>query len=141
MSKRALFIAGGWDGHEPLETSNFMIEEIKKFNIESEIVQDLEVLADLKYLQDFDQIGSDIGLLFQIADDLIDFTGDTKKVGKKTKKDLKKGKATLISLLGHKNTIKYNNKLKLEIFKKLNKFGKKSKDLKNTINYIVNRIK
>ena len=56
MSKRALFIAGGWDGHEPLETSNFMIEEIKKFNIESEIVQDLEVLADLKYLQDFDII-------------------------------------------------------------------------------------
>ena len=41
MSKRALFIAGGWDGHEPLETSNFMIEEIKKFNKESEIVQDL----------------------------------------------------------------------------------------------------
>jgi len=95
----------------------------------------------IKYLQDFDQIGSDIGLLFQIADDLIDFTGDTKKVGKKTKKDLKKGKATLISLLGHKNTIKYNNKLKLKIFKKLNKFGKKSQDLKNTINYIANRIK
>ena len=95
----------------------------------------------IKYLQDFDQIGSDIGLLFQIADDLIDFTGDTKKVGKKTKKDLKKGKATLISLLGYKNTIKYNNKLKLKIFKKLNKFGKKSQDLKNTINYIANRIK
>jgi farnesyl diphosphate synthase len=94
-----------------------------------------------KYLRNFDQIGSDIGLLFQIADDLIDFSGDTKKVGKKTKKDLKKGKATLISLLGYENTIKYNNKLKLKIFKKLNKFGKKSQDLKNTINYIVNRIK
>ena len=94
-----------------------------------------------KYLRNFDQIGSDIGLLFQIADDLIDFSGDTKKVGKKTKKDLKKGKATLISLLGYENTIKYNNKLKLKIFKKLIKFGKKSQDLKNTINYIVNRIK
>ena len=56
MSKRALFIAGGWDGHEPLETSNFVIEEIKKFNIESEIVQDLDVLADLEYLQGFDII-------------------------------------------------------------------------------------
>ena len=94
-----------------------------------------------KYLRNFGQIGSDIGLLFQIADDLIDFSGDTKKVGKKTKKDLKKGKATLISLLGYENTIKYNNKLKLKIFKKLIKFGKKSQDLKNTINYIVNRIK
>ena len=93
------------------------------------------------HLKKFDKIGSDIGLLFQIADDLIDYSGNTKKVGKKTKKDLKKGKATLISLLGHKNTIKYNNKLKLKIFKKLNKFGKKSQDLKNTINYIANRIK
>ena len=94
-----------------------------------------------KYLRNFDQIGSDIGLLFQIADDLIDFNGDTKKVGKKTKKDLKKGKATLISLLGHKNTIKYKNKLKLNIFKKIRKFRNKSNDLKNTINYIANRTK
>ena len=36
--------------------------------------------------------------LFQIADDLIDYSVSTKKAGKKTKKDLKKGKATLISL-------------------------------------------
>ena len=94
-----------------------------------------------KYLRNFDQIGSDIGLLFQIADDLIDFNGDTKKVGKKTKKDLKKGKATLISLLGYKKTIKYKNKLKLNIFKKIRKFRNKSNDLKNTINYIANRTK
>ena len=62
-------------------------------------------------------------MLFQITDDLIDYSGNTKKVGKKTKKDLKKGKATLISLLGHKNTIKYGNKLKLTIFKNINAFG------------------
>tara|TARA_Y100000590_G_scaffold63126_1_gene67727 strand:- start:551 stop:1420 length:870 start_codon:yes stop_codon:yes gene_type:complete len=89
----------------------------------------------------FDKIGSDIGLLFQIADDLIDYKGNTKKAGKKTRKDLKKGKATLISLLGYKNTIKYGNKLKLEIFKKLKIFGKKSEDLKNTIDYILDRNK
>ena len=89
----------------------------------------------------FDKIGSDIGLLFQIADDLIDYKGNTKKVGKQTKKDLKKGKATLISLLGYENTIKYANKLKLNIFKKLKVFGKKSEDLKNTISYILDRNK
>ena len=65
-----------------------------------------------KIVNKFDKIGSDIGLLFQIKDDLIDYSGSTKKVGKKTKKDLKKGKATLISLLGYKNTIKYASKLK-----------------------------
>ena len=93
------------------------------------------------YLKRFEKIGSDIGLLFQIADDLIDYSGNSQKVGKKTNKDLKKGKATLISLLGHKNTIKYGYKLKLNIFKKLNIFGKKAEDLKNTINYILVRNK
>tara|TARA_B100000686_G_scaffold51559_1_gene55481 strand:+ start:11 stop:787 length:777 start_codon:yes stop_codon:yes gene_type:complete len=91
------------------------------------------------YVSKFNKIGSDIGLLFQIADDLIDYTGKTKKVGKKTKKDLKKGKATLISLLGYKNTIIYANKLKLKIFKKLIIFGNKAEDLKNTIEYILSR--
>ena len=93
------------------------------------------------FLKKFDSIGSDIGLLFQIADDLIDYSGNSRKVGKKTKKDSKKGKATLISLLGHKNTIKYSNRLKFNIFKKLNNFGKKSEDLKNTINFILERSK
>ena len=93
------------------------------------------------HLKKFDKIGSDIGLLFQIADDLIDYSGDTKKVGKKTKKDLKKGKATLISLLGYKNTIKYSNKLKFNIFKRLKVFGNKANDLKSTIEYILARSK
>ncbi len=94
-----------------------------------------------KYLKNFDMIGADIGLLFQIADDLIDYSGNSKEAGKKTRKDLKKGKATLISLLGHQNTIKYGKKLKYKIFKKLNKFGKRSEDLKDTIKYILERTK
>ena len=94
-----------------------------------------------KYINLFDSIGSKIGLLFQIADDLIDYSGSSKRAGKKTRKDSKKGKATLISLLGYKNTVKYGDKLKLEIFSKLNKFGNKTKDLKDTINYILIRSK
>ena len=94
-----------------------------------------------KYISSFESIGSKIGLLFQIADDLIDYSGSSKRAGKKTRKDSKKGKATLISLLGYKNTVKYGDKLKLEIFSKLNKFGNKTKDLKDTINYILIRSK
>ena len=94
-----------------------------------------------KYLKNFDMIGADIGLVFQIADDLIDYRGNSKEAGKKTRKDLKKGKATLISLLGHQNTIKYGNRLKYKIFKKLNKFGKRSEDLRGTIKYILERRK
>tara|TARA_B100000575_G_scaffold193592_1_gene156365 strand:- start:377 stop:1246 length:870 start_codon:yes stop_codon:yes gene_type:complete len=94
-----------------------------------------------KYLNLFNIIGSKVGLLFQIADDLIDYSGSTKKAGKKTRKDSKKGKATLISLLGYKNTVKYGNKVKLEILNKLKKFGNKNKDLSDTINYILIRTK
>ena len=99
------------------------------------------VLNQNKYLNSFEKLGSDIGLLFQIADDLIDYKGSSKKAGKKTKKDIKKGKATLISLLGYKNTIKYNEKIKNNIYKKINKFGKKANDLKDTVNFILNRTK
>ena len=93
------------------------------------------------YLKNFDTIGADIGLLFQIADDLIDYSGSSKVAGKKTRKDLKKGKATLISLLGHQNTIKYGNRIKYKIFKRINNFGKRSEDLKDTIKYILERKK
>ena len=94
-----------------------------------------------KYLNKFTKIGNEIGLLFQIADDLIDLRGKTSSVGKKTKKDLKMGKATLISLLGTNNTIKYAYNLKLKIFKSLKIFGKKGDDFRETINYILNRTK
>ena len=102
-------------------------------------VAPLLILSKKKELSKFNKIGEDIGLLFQIADDLIDFRGDKKLAGKKTRKDLTKGKATLISLLGYKNTIKYAEKLKLNIFKKIRIYGNKSSDLKETIEFILNR--
>jgi len=95
----------------------------------------------IKFYKKLDKIGSKIGLLFQISDDLIDYKGKTKKVGKKTNKDKKIGKATLISLLGYKNTIKYSENLKLNIFKSLDKFSNKTSDLKDTIEYIMARSK
>jgi len=94
-----------------------------------------------KEIKEFENIGADIGLLFQVADDLIDYKGDSLAAGKKTGKDKKKGKATLISLLGHENTIKYANKLILKINNKLKKYGSKSNNLSETLDYILNRNK
>ena len=96
---------------------------------------------DRKKVKKFEGIGSDIGLLFQVADDLIDHKGNSLVAGKKTGKDKKKGKATLISLLGYKNTIKYANKLVFKINNKLKKYGSESKNLSDTLNYILNRNK
>ena len=93
----------------------------------------------LKEIRVFEKIGSEIGLLFQIADDLIDYIGQSSIAGKKTQKDKKKGKATLISLLGYENAIKYTKKLNLKLNKKISAYGPKSNDLINTMDYILDR--
>jgi farnesyl diphosphate synthase len=95
----------------------------------------------IQEIKKFENIGLDIGLLFQLADDLIDYKGSTTVAGKKTGKDKKKGKATLIGLLGHQNTVKYGNNLILKINNKIKKYGSKSKNLNETLNYILNRNK
>ncbi len=92
-------------------------------------------------IKSFENIGSQIGLLFQIADDLIDFKGNSKLAGKKTGKDHKKGKATLISLLGYSDSIKYCDKIIKDINKKLNRYGSNTKKISGTLNYILNRKK
>ena len=58
------------------------------------------------------EIGINIGLLFQIVDDLIDYKGDSIIVGKPTRSDKKKGKATLVNLLGYEETINFAKNLK-----------------------------
>ena len=96
---------------------------------------------DISIIKFFEKIGAEIGLLFQIADDLIDYRGKTIKVGKKTRKDQKQGKATLISLLGYQNTIIYGEKIKSKIINNLKKYGLKSKNINETLNYILKRNK
>jgi len=95
----------------------------------------------VKKINTFENLGLEIGLLFQIADDLIDYKGNSKIAGKKTKKDNRLGKATLISLLGYKNTVIYSEILKKKIQRKLIKYGQKSNNLSETINYILKRSK
>ena len=56
MTKKALFLAGGWGGHEPQETSEFISNEIRKFGIESVIVNDLDILSNKSRLKKFDII-------------------------------------------------------------------------------------
>lgn len=53
--------------------------------------------ADRERLAEF---GSAIGLAFQLADDLLDLTSTSEKLGKATDKDAAAGKATLVALHG-----------------------------------------
>ena len=84
-------------------------------------------------------LGEEIGLLFQLADDFLDVDGSKKLTGKLVKKDNKNGKSTLLNLMGYKKANMYAYKLKKKILLKLTKHGKNAKDLTNTIEFILGR--
>lgn len=84
-------------------------------------------------------LGEEIGLLFQLADDFLDTTSSKKLTGKIVRKDTKKGKATLLNLIGEKKAYIYALNLKKKILLKLEKHGKKAKNLINTIEFILGR--
>ena len=85
------------------------------------------------------KLGEDIGLLFQLADDFLDVKGSKEKTGKSIKKDKKKGKSTLIKILGIEKSNKYAENLKINILRKLKKHGKKAEDLNNIVKFILER--
>ena len=62
---------------------------------------------DIKKRKLLREIGLQIGLLFQIVDDLIDYKGDSSIVGKPTRSDKRKGKATLVNLLGYGKSLDF----------------------------------
>ena len=92
-----------------------------------------------KIKKDMSFIGEELGFLFQIADDLLDIKGSKKNVGKPVKKDKKKGKSTIIKLLGYKKTLEFALMRKKAIINKLNKYGVKSNKLIKITNFILDR--
>ena len=94
---------------------------------------------NLKVRTSLKNLGEDIGLLFQLTDDFLDFKGSKKIVGKSIKKDAKKGKSTLINVMGYENAYNYANNLKKNILLKIKKHGKNTSDLTDTIEFILGR--
>ena len=140
-------IAGGQELDLKFENKSKKINQIidmqrkktgKLFNF---CLQSVAIIAkkNKKQKSFFGKIGEDIGLLFQLADDFLDIKGSKKLVGKPIKKDRKKGKSTLIHLLGYKNAINYAHKLQRKILLKLTKHGKNANELKKTIKFILER--
>ena len=104
-------------------------------------MQSVAIIANKnnEYKKNLGNIGEDIGLLFQFTDDFLDVKGSKSLVGKSIKKDNKKGKSTLIKLLGYKKAFSYAEKLKKKILFKLKKLGKNAKSLIETIEFIQER--
>jgi len=83
----------------------------------------------------------DVGLAFQIIDDLLDVDGDPKELGKATNKDVKAGKATFVSLLGAERARAQAEILTSQAIENLEIFGDKGDLLRDLARFVIERHK
>jgi farnesyl diphosphate synthase len=70
--------------------------------------------------------GYDLGLAFQVTDDLLDVEGDEANLGKKVGKDAAAGKATFVSLMGVEGARREARMLVDRAIARLDEFGKEA---------------
>ncbi len=81
----------------------------------------------------------DIGLAFQIADDLLDLESSPEALGKATQKDLQRGKATIASLMGRDAAQLKAQELVESAIAALAPYGSAADTLRATARFIVSR--
>ena len=81
----------------------------------------------------------DIGLAFQIADDLLDHAGDEAKAGKALRKDAHAGKQTFVGLLGEERAREQARMLTQQAIAHLGSYGQEADLLRALARYIVER--
>lgn len=92
--------------------------------------------ADIAPLQNY---ANALGLAFQIADDILDVTGQAETVGKATGKDADAGKATFVSHLGLAGATKRANELAELACDSLAIYGAQAQTLRDTARFVIDR--
>ena len=80
-----------------------------------------------------------IGIAFQIADDILDVTGDERTMGKTLHKDEKQNKLTFVSLYGLENARRIAAELTAAAREDVAVFGSRARNLQNLASYIIER--
>jgi geranylgeranyl diphosphate synthase type II len=96
--------------------------------------------ARAKKLKALTGYGEKFGLAFQITDDILDATGKTEKLGKKTRADESKAKATYPKILGVEKSKKVARKLLEEAKAELRIFSDDGQILKALADYMIERM-
>jgi len=80
-----------------------------------------------------------LGLAFQIADDILDVTGDEARTGKRLKKDAEAGKATFVSLLGLEGARARARSLADQACVALDPYGTQAETLRQAARFVISR--
>jgi farnesyl diphosphate synthase len=95
--------------------------------------------ADDKARQALRSYAHDLGIAFQIADDILDAEGDEAQVGKSIRRDAEAGKETFVSLLGLDKAKAEAAQLARSAANHLDLFGDKAKLLQSAAFFVVER--
>ena len=85
------------------------------------------------------QIGSCIGMAFQIQDDILDVIGDEKELGKPIGSDAEENKNTYVKLVGLEKSKELAKEYSEKAKKSLEMFGEKAEFLINLTDYLIDR--
>ena len=91
---------------------------------------------ELKALMTF---ADNLGIAFQIQDDILDYTGDVAALGKNTGRDLEIGKTTYVSIFGCEDAKAKMQEYTDKALASLDMFGNKAEFLVKLTNSLVNR--
>ena len=83
--------------------------------------------------------GFELGLAFQITDDLLDVEGDEDDVGKKVGKDAEAGKATFVSALGVDGARHEARRVTDRALSRLDMFGERADELRSVAEFVLAR--
>ena len=86
-----------------------------------------------------EQIGSKVGLAFQIRDDILDVTSTEEELGKPIHSDEKNQKQTYVTLRGLEGAAEDVERISEEALELLDTFPQKNEFLRELIGYLVNR--
>ena len=94
---------------------------------------------DAKALSQLDRFAKDIGLAFQVVDDVLDAEAPTATLGKTAGKDAQQGKPTYVSVLGVTRSKVLAEELRNDALKALDEFGERALRLRQLADFIVLR--
>ena len=97
--------------------------------------------ASAEQVKKIEKMGSNVGIAFQIQDDILDIEGDEKELGKPIGSDIKNEKTTYVSLYGMENAKKKVKELSDEAMEILRSFGQSGTFLEGLFEYLIYRKK